>query len=72
MSEYKVNKPIKYNGRQYKPGDDIELDGMWDDKLIAKGMVLKVDAEKNKTEEAARAKRAETRTGNKRVRRPKK
>ena len=69
MSKYQVNKPMKYNGKQYKPGDDIELDGMWDDVLIAKGNVIEVTAQKATTEAVTRRKANRT---NKRVRRPKK
>ncbi len=69
MSKYQVNKPMKYNGKQYKPGDAIELDGMWDDVLIAKGSVVEVTAKKEAADASTRRKANRTK---KRVRRPKK
>lgn len=67
MANYQVMKRMKYEGKEYKPGDEIKLgEGMWDDLLVEKGMVKEVATQGSKQT------RSDTRAKGKRVRRPKK
>lgn len=58
-TQYQVNKPMKYDGENYQPGDVLpKLDGRFDEALIAEGYITAVElVEEKKNARVASAKK---------------